>query len=128
MPQVLKSPVVQEIVACAALNNTGTNKAPRKFGRNGVDLTTPVNSGISGNATPDPSGISVTSASLPSGGLWSSRIDNIRKSTSPNSSKSNELNAILDRNFSNYLIAPPVSTQVFGDKLSDSSSRDIYTM
>ena len=36
------------------------------------------------------------------------------------------MDAAIDGNFSNNPIAPPVLTQVFSDKLSDSSSRDLY--
>ena len=37
------------------------------------------------------------------------------------------MNTSVDRKLSNGPIAPPVNTQVFGDKLSNSSSRDLYT-
>ena len=54
-------------------------------------------------------------------------IVNIRKSTSPNLRNSDKLNSAVDRKLSNDLIANLVRTQVFGDKISDSSSSDIYT-
>ena len=93
---------------------------------------------ISGTSTPDPIGIigtsdappfviSETSSSPPYCGLWSPRIGNIQQSTSPNFINSDELNATVYRKFSNDPIVPPVSTQVFGDKLSNSPIRDIYT-
>ena len=37
------------------------------------------------------------------------------------------MNAAVDRNFSNDPIALPISTQVFGDKISNISRRDFYT-
>ena len=40
--------------------------------------------------------------------------------------KYDELNAAIDGKLSNYLIAPPVGTQLFGDKLSNRSIRGIY--
>ena len=83
-PQELRSLAVQEIVADAALNNTGKNRTPRRIIRTRID----------GN-TPDTSGISVTSAAPPYGGLWSPRLDNIRKSTPPIFRKYNELNAAV---------------------------------
>ena len=123
-PQALNLPVVQEIFADAASNNMGTNRTLRQVIRTGIDGTTPVPSVISGTSTPSPSGISKTNASPPSGGLWSPRTGNIRKSTSPNFRKSN---AAIDRNFSNDPIAPLVRTKVFGDKLSNSYIRYLYT-
>ena len=68
----------------------------------------------------------MTSAVPPPNGLWSPRVGNIQQSTSPDFRKPNELNNAVDRKLSNNLIVPPVSTQVFGDELSYSSSRDIY--
>ena len=126
-PQTCKLPSVQENVADSASNNTGTNRTPRRVGKTEVDRTTPVPSGIGGSSTPAPSGISGTSSDPPSVGFWIPRIGNIQKLTCPNFKKCVELNAAVDRNVSNDPIAPLVSTQVFGDESSNSSSRDIYT-
>ena len=115
VPQTLKLPAVQEIVAGPSSNRTGTNRTPRQISRTGIDRTIPVPSGISG-----------TSAFPPSGGLWSPIFGNIWQSTSPNFSKSNEFNASVNRNFSNDPIAPLVITHVFGDKLSYSYSSFLY--
>ena len=82
---------------------------------------------ISRTSSAPPCGINGTSAAPPSSGLWSPIIGNIRQSTSPNFRNSYELNAAVDRKFSNYPIVLAVSTQVFGGELSDSSSRDINT-
>ena len=127
------------------MNNTGKNRTSRRISRTGIDGTIPVHSGISRtstpypsdnsgtringinkNSTPDPSGISGTSAAPPAGGLWSPRIGNIRKSTSPNTRNSNELKYDIDGKFSNDPIATPVLTQVFSEKLSNSFRRDLY--
>ena len=53
-------------------------------------------------------------------------IGNIQQSASPNFRNSDELNAVVDINFSNDPIVPSFRTQVFGDKISDISSRYIY--
>ena len=115
-PQALQLPVSQEIVADAASNRTVPNRTPQQVSRTGVDGTTPYISEICGN-----------SASPPSSGLWNSGIVNKRQSTSLNFCKSNELDAAADGKFTNNPIAPPVINQVFSDKLSNSSRRDIYT-
>ena len=141
------STVVQEIFTDADLNNMETNRTPQIISSTVVDGTTPVHSGISETSTPYPSaisrtridgnsaptcgisgtsGISGASAGPPYGSLWSPRIGNIRQSTSQNFRESDELNADVDRKFSNYPIAPPVSTQVFGDKLSYSYIMYLY--
>ena len=144
-PQTLMLYVVQRIVIGAASNNTGTNRNLQRISRTGVNGNTPFHSGISETSTPDsidnsgtrvkrinrtftqyPSGISRTSADQPACGLWSPRIGNIWQSTSPNLRKYDELNAAIDGKFSNNPIAPTILTQVLSDKLSDSSSRDIY--
>ena len=94
----------------------------------GVDRTTPVHSGISetstpttsnnsgtsinginGPSTPDPSGISRTSAAPPDGGLWGPRIGNIWQFTSPKIRNSNESNADVDARFSNIRLCHPLS-------------------
>ena len=119
--------MVQGIVTDDTSKNTGTNRAPWRVIRNGIYGTNPVQSEMSGTSTPAYSGISGTSADTPSGGLCIPRIGNIRQSSSPNFRNSDGLNADVDRNLSNDPIVPPISTQVFGQELSDSSRRDIYT-
>ena len=107
---------MQEFVTDVSSNNTGTNRTPCQDRRTDIDRTTLVPSGIiDNNATP------------PSAFLWKPRIGIIRKSTTQNFRKSDELNASIGRNFSNDPIAIPVSSQEFGDELSDSSSKYIYT-
>ena len=148
---------MQEVVTSVASNNTGTNRTLWQNIRAGVDGNTPVLSGtsdtsgtsspdligisgtsISGNFTPstsvisgtsiDPTwGISETSAIPPSGGLWSHIIGNIRQPTYLNFIMSDEFKAVIDRKLSNDPIVQPVSTQVFGAKLSNIYRRDIYT-
>ena len=53
-------------------------------------------------------------------------IGNVWQSTTPNIIKSNELNADVDGKFTNNAISPPVITQVFSDRLTDSSNRYLY--
>ena len=111
--------------------------------RTGVDGTTPVQSVISETSTPAPSvisgtiidgtssptcGIIGTNTSPPSSGLWILRIGNIRQSDSPNFRKSDELNADINRDFSNDPIATPIITQVLCDELSNRSIRDINSL
>ena len=127
------------------MKNTRTNRNPWKNRRTGIDITTPVHSGISKTSTPAPSdnivtkingingastptssGISGTSSEPPAGGLWSPIISSIRKSAYPNHSDSNGLNADIDGKFSSNPIAPPILTQVFIDKLSDIYSKNLY--
>ena len=144
VPQNLKLPAVQEVFSGKPSNNTGTNRNRRRISRNGVDVTTPVHSGISDAYAPAPSeksatrinGINGTStptygiigtskfsatiADPTAGYLWSPRIGNIWQFTSPNLRKSDELNATVDGKFSNGTIASPVPTQVYDGKLSDS--------
>ena len=115
VPQTLKSPAVQELVAGTASKNMGTNKNPWQGNRTGVDRTTPVPSGISG-----------TSAAPSSGCLCNPRIKKIWQLTTPNFRKSDELNALVERSSSVGSIALPVISQVFSYQISDSSSRDLY--
>ena len=93
----------------------GPNRTPQQVISTGVDGTTPYLRVICG-----------TSASYPFGGLWIPGIVNKLQSDSPNFWKSDEFDGAVDGNFSNNLIAPPVITQVFSDKLSNSSIRYIY--
>ena len=46
---------------------------------------------------------------------------------SSNFCKYDELNASIDRKFSNDPISPPISTNILGDKLSNNYRRDLYT-
>ena len=144
-PYTLRSPAVHKIATDAESNNTDPNRTTQQTRRTGINRTTPVHSGISEvptphpsdnirtrinaiskNSTPYTSGISGTSAAPPAGGIWSPGIGNIWQSTSPNIREFDELNADVDRKFSNNLIVPPVITQVFREKISGSPIRDIY--
>ena len=99
-----------------ALDRTGPNRTPRQVSRTGVD-----------GKTSSLRGVYVTSAFPPSGSLWSPRIVNKRQSTSPNFWKYDEFNTAVNGNLPYNLIVSPVLTQVFSDKLSNSSIRDLYT-
>ena len=93
----------------------GPNRTPPQVIRNDVDTTTSYLRGVC-----------ETSASPPSGRFWSPGISNKRQYTSPNLWNSDEFGAAVDRNFFGNPIITPVLIQVFNDKLSNSSSRDIY--
>ena len=114
-PHALHSPAVQEIVVDAALNRTGPTRTLRQFIRTVLDGT-----------NPDLSDICGTSASPPSGDLWSPGIVNKQKPNLPNLCKSDELDAVIDKKITNNTIEPPVIAQLFSDKLFDSHIRDIY--
>ena len=133
------TPAVQEIITDAASSNAWKSRTPRRISRTGVDGSTPISipihSGISKTSTPDssensgssnPIDISGTSTAPPAGNLRISGIGNKRKSASPNLRKSDKLDASIDEKFTNSLVAPPISTKGFGDKLSKRSSQDLY--
>ena len=115
------------------------NRIRRRISRTGVDVSTPIStqihSGISETSTPDSSDItgtrisiviSSTSTAPPDEDFRSPGIGNKRKSASPNIRKSDKLDASIDGKFTNISVAPPIFTELFRDKLSNSSRRDIY--
>ena len=72
--------------------------------------------GTSDNTTAPPFGLNM-----------SPNIENIQHSATPDLRKSNKLDVAIDGKFPNYLVVPPIFTEIICDKLSDSSRRDIYT-
>ena len=52
---------------------------------------------------------------------------NIRQSTSPDLRQPNNFDTSINQKISYNLVAPPIFSGVLGDKLSNSSSRDLYT-
>ena len=54
-------------------------------------------------------------------------IGDIRKSTFPDLRQSKKLDTSINRQFTNNLVALLIFAEVLDDKISDSSSRDIYT-
>ena len=141
-PQTLLTPVVKEISADAKSGNVWNNRTPRQIIRTGIDgsipISTPIHSGISNYSTPassESTGTRVTGTRIPIGttapprGInLSPNIYDIRKSTTPYLRKSNKLETSIDGHFTNNMIAPPIFTDVICEKLSDSSSQDIYTL
>ena len=98
-----------------ASNRTRPNRNPTLVSSTSMDGTTPSQSDVCG-----------TILSPHSGGLWTPGIVNKWKSASPNFWKSDEFDAAVDGNFPNNSIAPPILTQGFSDKLSNSFRRDMY--
>ena len=107
--------------------------------RTGVGGFTPISTqiyrGISETSTPDssdsngtriPIGTCGTSTDPPDGDLWIPGIGNIRQSATPNLINSGKLDAAIDGKFTNNPDAPPIFTELFSDKLSNSSFQDIY--
>ena len=62
----------------------------------------------------------------PNGVLWSTRIGNIRQSNDPNLRKSDKSIAAFYGNLFNGPIVTPILNKLLRDKLSESSSRDLY--
>ena len=54
-------------------------------------------------------------------------INNIRQSTTPDLRKSNKLDTSIDQQFTNNLVAPPIFTELFCDKISNIYSWDLFT-
>ena len=72
-------------------------------------------------------GTSDTTAAPPCDLNVSPNIDDISQSATSDLRKSNKLDAAIDENLPNNLIATPILTDVTSDKLSNSSIWDIYT-
>ena len=111
----------------------------RKISSTGVDrsipISTQIHSGSSKTYTPDSSentgtrisiGTSGTSTDPPAEDLRIPGIGNKSKYDSPNLGYYDKLDTSIDGKFTNNLFAPPIFTELFSDKLSNSSIRDIY--
>ena len=138
-PYTLLTPALQEIFADAALGNTWKNRTLRRIIRTGVDGSIPIfnqiHSVLSKSFTPyysDSNGTSIsigtygTSTAPPAEAIWSPGIGNKRQSATPNFRYSDKLDTSIDGKFTSNLVAPPIFTDVVSDKLSISSSRDLY--
>ena len=86
-------------------------------------------------STPDVSDISGTSIPIgtsdtptfPTCGLnGSPNIGNIRKFATPDFRDSDKLDTSIDGKFANNLVAPPILIDLLSDKISNSSSWDLY--
>ena len=86
--------------------------------------STPASSDSS--VTSIPIGTSDTTAVPPCVLKVSLKIDNIRQSATPDFRDSNKLDAAIDGNLPNNLVAPPIFTDILSEKLSYSSRRDVY--
>ena len=139
MPQTLLTPAANEIFVDATSGNAWTNRNLRQIIRTIVDvsipISTPIHSGIRKyftTASSDSSGIRITivtsdTTTTPPCGLDTSpNIGNVQKSANPYLRDLEKLDTPIDENFTNNLVAPPIFTDAPSDKLSTSSSRDIY--
>ena len=127
--QMLMTLAVKKIFVDATPGNAWTNRTPRKIIRMGVDGTIPGNIGHSCgiSETSSPSLILIIVTTAPPCVLnMSPDIDKIRQSATPDFRKYNKLDTSIDRQFTNNLVAPPIFTEVIGEKLSNSSIQDFY--
>ena len=120
---------MKEIVADLASGGMWKPRTMRLVSRNGVDRSTPGNIGnyigIFETSSPYLIGIIVT---VPPCSLnLSQEVGNIRKSTSPELvRKYHKLDAAADRKFSDNRNVTSIFSKIIGDKISNSSSQDIY--
>ena len=140
-PQTLLTPEVKEIFTDATSGNAWTSRTLRWIIRTGVEgyiqISTPIHSGIRKSSTPDSSDSAGTrgtgtriyiGATAPPCGLnLNPKIDDIRKSATPDLMNANQLDTSIDWQFTNNLVAPPIFTDLLWEKLSYSSIQDIYT-
>ena len=79
--------------------------------------------------TSSPYMIGIIGATSPPCGLnLSQDIGSIRKSAYPDLRQSNILDTSSNQQFTNNMVTPPIFAEVLGEKISNSSSRDIYTL
>ena len=118
---------MEEVVTIRTAYNAGANRTPLRFSRTGIGGSTPVTSvniavGVSGTSSvctsPPPC--------YPPSVLWNNNIGNIRKTNTPNLRETTKLNAHIDRSLTSDPIALSVRSQIFGDELSNISSRGLY--
>ena len=124
------TPAVKKIFADATSGNAWTNRIPRQVIRTGVNRTTPGNigndCGISEASYPALIGI-IGATDPPCGLNKSQEIGDTRQSTSPDLRNFNKLDTSIYQQFTNNIIAPPIFTEVIGDKISGSSIWYLYT-
>ena len=140
MPETLLITDVKDIFAETTPGNAWTNRTPQQIIRTGIDgsipISTPIHSEKSKYPTPDSSDINGTrgtktritigTTAPPCSLNVSLNIDNIRKSATPDLRNYNNLDTSIDGKFTDNLVAPTIITELLCDKLSNSSSRDIY--
>ena len=88
---MLKTPTIEEVVSATTVYNMGSNRTPQRVSRTGIDETTPA---PSRSRIRD---VDLFSPTLLAGCIWNGSIVNIRQPTTPNFSKSSELNASVDK-------------------------------
>ena len=118
---------MEEVVTITTAYNAGANRNPLRFSSTGIGGSTPV---TSVNIAVGGSGTSSVCTSpppcYPLSVLWNNNIGNIRKTTTPNLRETTKLNAPIDRSLTSDPIALSVRSQIFGDELSNISSRGLY--
>ena len=133
-PHTLMTPVLQEIFAETESGNAWTSRTPQRISRTGIDGSTPIStqihSGIIKTSTPyssDSTRNRITIVTIgtrtdpPAGDFWSPGIRNKRQSAFLNIRKFDKLGADIDGKFTNNTFAPPIFTELFSEKLSNSS-------
>ena len=125
------TPVAKKIFVDATSGNVCTDKTPGKISRTGVNGTTPENivNAYAIRKSYSPAFIEIIETTSPPYGLNASQeIGNKRKSTSQDRRNFNKLDTSIDGKFTDNLVAPPILTEVNSEKLSHSSSQDLYTL
>ena len=125
--QMLWIPMVKEIFTEETLGNAWNHKNPRKISRTVNDRYIPISTsnhnimskysaiGKSDTTTAPPCGINV-----------SLKIDNIRKSATPDLRDSNKFDIFIDGKFTNNFVALPIYTDLISAKISNSSRWYFY--
>ena len=125
-PQILMMPAVNKIFLDTTSGKGWTNRTQRKISMTGVNRATPGNIGHSYEIIETSSQdliVIIGNTVPPCGPNVSSEIDNIRQSATPYLRNSNKLDTSIDRQFTNNLNVLPIFTEIFGGKLSNSSSQ-----
>ena len=129
-PMTLLRPATKGIVMDAASGGAWTSRTPRKVSRTDVYGSTPggMNNSISIVENSSPDLIIIIGTDPPCGLNLSQEVGDIRQSNSPGLVRqSQKLDAAIDGKFSNNCYATSIFSNIIGDKLSDGSSRDLYT-
>ena len=128
------TPLAKEIFGDVTLVNMWTNRNPWKISRTGIygynPISTPIYSVMRKSPTPsyiDSIGTRITivnsdtTTAQPCGLNMISKIGNIRQSATPDLRDYDKLDTSIDGKFTNNLDAPPISTDVLSEKISNSS-------
>ena len=129
--QTLLTPAVKKIFVEMTLGNVRTSRTPWQVRSKEVGGTNPGNIGhdCGISETSSLSLIVIIGYTYPPCGLNVIQyIGDIWQSTSPYLRKSNKFYSSIDQESTNNLVAPPIFTEVLGDKLSNSSRWYLYTL